>query len=210
VLILQGRKQSENVTDVNELLAELRSDKGVSSDVPGAQKTDVDMEEESPEDELFNEPQFTWSGCLDVDSQMEGGSVQRIRDVEALFQHSNTNGTEHNRAGESSYLLSGSRTGEPFIISRRGCEFEDLNDVDFFPKAFPKLFPFGVGGPRTASVEDSWGLLPWARLCLQRHGRNTVFIPLEKEIVANINCRWAFLYTSIFPVYYNGYGVKVA
>src|ERR1700694_2340360 len=76
--------------------------------------------------------------------------VQRIRDVEALFQNSNSNGTEHNRAGESSYLLSGSRTGEPFIISRRGCEFEDSNDVDFFHKAFPKLFPFGSPNSRSS------------------------------------------------------------
>jgi hypothetical protein len=167
----------ENDTDINELLAKLISDKGVSEGVLGAQEMDIDMEEESPENELFSEPQLTWCGCLDVDSQMEGGLVQRIRDVEALFQNTNSNGTDHNRAGESSYLLSGSRSREPFIISRRGCEFDDSNDIDFFPKAFPKLFPFGVGGPRTANSEGSWGLLPWARLCLQRHGKNAVFIP---------------------------------
>jgi hypothetical protein len=115
---------AENNNDINELLAELRSNKGVSSDLPVTEVTDIDMEEESPEDELHSEPQFTWSGCLDVDSQMEGGLVQRIRDVESLLQNPNSNGTEDNRAGESSYLLSGSRTGEPFIISRRGCEFE--------------------------------------------------------------------------------------
>jgi hypothetical protein len=122
----------------------------------------------------LEDEQFTWSGCLSVEPQMEGGLVQRVRDVAALLQNSTSNGTVHNGAGESSYLLSGPRSRDPFIISRRGCEFEDSNAVDFFPKAFPKLFPFGAGGPRTASPEGSWGLLTWARLCLQRHGKNTV------------------------------------
>jgi hypothetical protein len=80
-------------------------------------------------------------------------------------------------------------TMESFIINRRGEEYADSNDPDFFPKAFPCLFPWGRGGPKvveeagvgrtgdTASEENNtdsqdhnFTLQNWARHLLRRHG----------------------------------------
>ena len=37
---------------------------------------------------------------------------------------------------------------KPFIANRRGEAFADSNEVEFFPKSFPCLFPWGSGGPK--------------------------------------------------------------
>jgi hypothetical protein len=81
----------------------------------------------------------------------------------------------------------------PFIASRHGEAFADSNNVDFFPKTFPCLFPWGTGGPKKIAEEESmvqdteggygidsdtqrsknanFSLRSWARFLLQRHGK---------------------------------------
>lgn len=70
---------------------------------------------------------------------------------------------------------------EPFIVSRHGDDFEDTFALNFFPKVFPCLFPWGKGGPRSVveegvagiseSKERNFTLKAWARLCLLRFGK---------------------------------------
>ncbi|KAJ4221418.1 hypothetical protein NW757_014467 [Fusarium falciforme] len=38
--------------------------------------------------------------------------------------------------------------GHPFILVERGTDFADNLHEDFFPRTFPKLFPWGRGGPK--------------------------------------------------------------
>jgi hypothetical protein len=59
-------------TDINDLFAELRGQIEASEDEANAKNRPLDVGEEDTEDEQFSEPQFTWSGCLGVESQMEG------------------------------------------------------------------------------------------------------------------------------------------
>jgi hypothetical protein len=44
----------------------------------------------------------------------------------------------------------------PFIANRHSEAFADSNEVEFFPKSFPCLFPWGTGCPKniTLSAED--------------------------------------------------------
>jgi len=169
-----GITVAESGSNITEILAGLRAQRDVPDVGLDGQNKPLEVDEDDPENELFSEPQFTWSGSLSLDTELEGNLVQRVKEVRDLLQKPTSNGTDHNGGGDSSYSLSGSGSREPFIISRRGHEFEDLTDPDFFPKAFPKLFPFGVGGPRTTGREGSWGLVTWARYCLQSHGKNRV------------------------------------
>ena len=41
---------------------------------------------------------------------------------------------------------------KPFIANRRGEAFADSNEVEFFPKSFPCLFPGGTGGPKNITL----------------------------------------------------------
>ncbi|KAF6781542.1 hypothetical protein CSOJ01_16073, partial [Colletotrichum sojae] len=98
---------------------------------------------------------------------------------------------------------------DPFIVSRRGEEFADSNDPDFFPKAFPCLFPWGRGGPKAlgelgnAEERDQTAeagrqtefkpkdhyLKPWARYLLQRHGAKFATHPTFAFLVFNMLVR---------------------
>jgi hypothetical protein len=77
---------------------------------------------------------------------------------------------------------------EPYIINRHGEDLVNPNDVDFFPKTFPCLFPWGRGGPKALEDEEeqhefeaqkggvaykthNFYLRTWARHLLRRHGR---------------------------------------
>ncbi|KAF6783348.1 hypothetical protein CSOJ01_15909, partial [Colletotrichum sojae] len=89
-------------------------------------------------------------------------------------------------------------TGEtPYIVSRRGEEFADSNDPDFFPKAFPCLFPWGRGGPKALPQEAGKGrsqgrdfhLRKWTKLLLQRHGGQFATHPTFSFLIFNILVR---------------------
>ncbi|KJZ68924.1 hypothetical protein HIM_11691 [Hirsutella minnesotensis 3608] len=43
---------------------------------------------------------------------------------------------------------------QPFILVERGADFADSLHEDFFPRTFPKLFPWGRGGPKALHASD--------------------------------------------------------
>jgi hypothetical protein len=44
---------------------------------------------------------------------------------------------------------------QPFIRVERGSDFADNLHEDFFPRTFPKLFPWGKGGPKATKDAES-------------------------------------------------------
>ncbi|KAM4067871.1 PIF1-like helicase [Hirsutella rhossiliensis] len=105
---------------------------------------------------------------------------------------------------------------EPYIQVRRGDEFADSADASFFAKAFPTLFPFGLGGPRladeaaagegaAASAGHRGGeaervaegltstrnmkLEAWADVVLRRHGGRFATHPIFAFLVFNMGVR---------------------
>ncbi|EWY79571.1 hypothetical protein FOYG_17265 [Fusarium oxysporum NRRL 32931] len=95
-------------------------------------------------------------------------------------------------------------TGEqPFIRVERGADFADTLHEDFFPRTFPKLFPWGRGGPKAlgeansnqqdASVparrHSNHSLNYWAKYVLQRHGGRFATHPIFCFLVFNILLR---------------------
>ncbi|KAH8783431.1 hypothetical protein F5883DRAFT_538765 [Diaporthe sp. PMI_573] len=90
--------------------------------------------------------------------------------------------------------------GHPFILVERGADFADSLHEDFFPRTFPKLFPWGRGGPKALHVSDreqqqapeaaerhsNHSLSYWARFVLQRHGGRFATHPIFCFLVFNI------------------------
>ncbi|KAI8649770.1 ATP-dependent DNA helicase [Fusarium keratoplasticum] len=95
-------------------------------------------------------------------------------------------------------------TGEqPFIRVERGADFADTLHEDFFPRTFPKLFPWGRGGPKALGESNSnqqdaseparrysnHSLNYWAKYVLQRHGGRFATHPIFCFLVFNILLR---------------------
>ncbi|KAG6996878.1 ATP-dependent DNA helicase pfh1 [Fusarium oxysporum f. sp. conglutinans] len=95
-------------------------------------------------------------------------------------------------------------TGEhPFIRVERGGDFADTLHEDFFPRTFPKLFPWGRGGPKALGESNSnrrdaseparrrsnHSLNYWAKYVLQRHGGRFATHPIFCFLVFNILLR---------------------
>jgi hypothetical protein len=95
-------------------------------------------------------------------------------------------------------------TGEqPFIRVERGADFADTLHEDFFPRTFPKLFPWGMGGPKALGESNSnrrdaseparrrsnHSLNYWAKYVLQRHGGRFATHPIFCFLVFNILLR---------------------
>jgi len=83
----------------------------------------------------------------------------------------------------------------------RGADFADSLHEDFFPRTFPKLFPWGSGGPKVlkelpdSNIQHAPGpvqrhsnhsLKYWARYVLQRHGGRFATHPVFCFLVFNI------------------------
>jgi hypothetical protein len=124
------------------------------------------------------------TGMLGLDETADYGPRERLRLFRAGLDQTDRRhrGKKRRRNDDGIGYFAG--TMEPFIINRRGEEYPDSNDPDFFPKTFPCLFPWGRGGPRSAgeagvgftgvsssrSQDRNFTLQGWARLLLQRHG----------------------------------------
>jgi len=82
---------------------------------------------------------------------------------------------------------------QPFIRVDHGAEFADNLHVDFFPRTFPTLFPWGKGGPKALPTPDLDPTKPtrnhslgyWARYVLQRHGGRLATHPVFCFLIFN-------------------------
>jgi hypothetical protein len=136
------------------------------------------------------------SGMFALDAHPDVEDSEKLQYVyNALGHNSASMGIGEGRS-EASVEVRRGTTSEPYILVSRGDDFADSDDVWFYAKAFPTLFPFGGGGPRqveemvlgvvgglTAEVSlggeatagsalssRNLGLETWARVVLQRHG----------------------------------------
>ncbi|KJZ69899.1 hypothetical protein HIM_10710 [Hirsutella minnesotensis 3608] len=112
----------------------------------------------------------------------------------------NTNPDRHDSSG--SCVMQVQTTGDrPFVRVERGEDFADNLHEDFFPRTFPKLFPWGKGGPKArcdsssnlqsdpAGRHPNHSLSYWARYVLQRHGGRFATHPVFCFLVFNILLR---------------------
>ncbi|XP_044717356.1 PIF1-like helicase domain-containing protein [Hirsutella rhossiliensis] len=146
-----------------------------------------------------------------------------VADAEKIRFARDAVGPEGARAGPRTWVGTAARgaagdggDGEPYIQVRRGEDFADSADASFFAKAFPTLFPFGLGGPRLAD-EDAAGesagpsvgnqgaqaervaeglmstrnmkLQAWADVVLRRHGGRFATHPIFAFLVFNMGVR---------------------
>ncbi|KAM4064210.1 PIF1-like helicase [Hirsutella rhossiliensis] len=93
----------------------------------------------------------------------KAGGWADVADAEKIRFARDAVGPEGARASPRTWVGTAARgaagdggDGEPYIQVRRGEDFADSADASFFAKAFPTLFPFGLGGPRLAD-EDAAG-----------------------------------------------------
>ena len=98
---------------------------------------------------------------------------------------------------DQSYSMDVQATEEqPFIRVEHGADFADSLHPDFFPRTFPKLFPWGRGGPKAITESSRYlqhssnhSLEYWARYVLQRHGGRFASHPVFCFLVFNILLR---------------------
>ncbi|KJZ68253.1 hypothetical protein HIM_12357 [Hirsutella minnesotensis 3608] len=177
--------------------------------------TDRGLEENSFKsiDDLVNsiEPTFAAESC-DEDCALSteqsrpspGEPATPAPDSTALSQEveslTPTNPGPHDSSG--SCVMQVQTTGDrPFVRVERGEDFADSLHEDFFPRTFPKLFPWGKGGPKAkcdsghslqsdpADRHPNHSLSYWARYVLQRHGGRFATHPVFCFLVFNILLR---------------------
>ncbi|KJZ69058.1 hypothetical protein HIM_11554 [Hirsutella minnesotensis 3608] len=150
--------------EIEEILAALRQGRDPAEGSRDVTRTceDADREGEGegegarPEEggDIINE--VTSSGMFPLDGAPEVADAEKIRFAR------NAVGPQGARAGPRMWVGTaaggpgGGDDAEPYIQVRRGDDFADSADASFFAKAFPTLFPFGVGGPRLVD-EDATG-----------------------------------------------------
>ncbi|KAM4061761.1 PIF1-like helicase [Hirsutella rhossiliensis] len=209
----------EGAVEIEEVLTMLRQGRDPtegSSDV-GLTCEDDDGDGARPEEDgdVINE--VTSSGMFPLDGAPEVADAEKIRFARGAV------GPEGARAGPRTWVGTAAREAEgdggdvePYIQVRRGEDFADSADASFFAKAFPTLFPFGLGGPRLAD-EDATGesagpsvgnqgtqaervaeglmstrnmkLQAWADVVLRRHGGRFATHPIFAFLVFNMGVR---------------------
>ncbi|KAM4063272.1 PIF1-like helicase [Hirsutella rhossiliensis] len=207
--------------EIEEIIAMLRQGRDPAEggrDV-GLTCEDDDRDAARPEEDgdVINE--VTSSGMFPLDGAPE------VADAEKILFARGAVGPEGARAGPRTWVGtaaggtaadSNGGDGEPYIEVRRGDDFADSADASFFAKAFPTLFPFGVGGPRLAdegaAVENAapsvgnrgaeaervaealistrnMTLQAWADVVLRRHGGRFATHPIFAFLVFNMGVR---------------------
>ena len=153
------------------------------------------------------------SGVFNTDSSLRSTDVDQLQfAVDALQATFKDPSATKNQISEDVGTTNGNRgrinlrtthTSTQYIHVRHGNEFADMNDLEFWPKTFPTLFPHGVGGaritrlPETAtrdeenSVVDNYSqhgfsLRFWSQICLLRHGSRFARHPVFQFLVFNI------------------------
>ncbi|KAM4062395.1 PIF1-like helicase [Hirsutella rhossiliensis] len=204
--------------EIEEVLAMLRQgqDPAEGSRDVGLTCEDDDRDGARPEEDgdVINE--VTSSGMFPLDGAPDVADAEKIRFARDAV------GPEGARASPRTWVGTAARgaagdggDGEPYIQVRRGEDFADSADASFFAKAFPTLFPFGLGGPRLAD-EDAAGergpsvgnqgaqaervaeglmstrnmkLQAWADVVLRRHGGRFATHPIFAFLVFNMGVR---------------------
>ncbi|KAM4064151.1 PIF1-like helicase [Hirsutella rhossiliensis] len=208
--------------EIEEILAMLRQGRDPaegSRDVGVTCEDDLhdDRDGARPEEDGVVINEVTSSGMFPLDGAPD------VADAEKICFARDAVRPEGARAGPRTWVGTAARgaagdggDGEPYIQVRRGDDFADSADASFFAKAFPTLFPFGLGGPRLAD-EDATGesacpsvgnqgtqaervaeglmstrnmkLQAWADVVLRRHGGRFATHPIFAFLVFNMGVR---------------------
>ncbi|XP_044717312.1 PIF1-like helicase domain-containing protein [Hirsutella rhossiliensis] len=134
--------------EIEEILAMLRQgqDPAEGSRDVGLTCEDDDRDGARPEEDgdVINE--VTSSGMFPLDGAPDVADAEKIRFArDAVGPEERAPAEDVGRDGGQRAAGDGG-DGEPYIQVRRGEDFADSADASFFAKAFPTLFPFGLGG----------------------------------------------------------------
>ncbi|KJZ68838.1 hypothetical protein HIM_11768 [Hirsutella minnesotensis 3608] len=141
--------------------------------------------------------EVTSSGMFALDGVPDVADVEKLRFACQAVGGAGGDG----RAGPNAMVLtagegaSGLGEGrEAFIRVSRGDDFADASEAAFFAKTFPTLFPYGVGGPRSAEEAMLEAADTTATAATASYGRATEAEGAAGALVAsrNLNLRaWA-------------------
>ncbi|KAM5344579.1 hypothetical protein ACJ41O_013114 [Fusarium nematophilum] len=140
------------------------------------------------------------SGMFPLDGPAAFAEADKLSFLSEAMQMSQT---RHDDDAEPSAMTVHTTGDQPFIRVERGADFADNLHEDFFPRTFPKLFPWGSGGPKAldrpgSSLHDAssytqrsanHSLNYWTKYVLQRHGGRFATHPVFCFLVFNILLR---------------------
>ncbi|KAM5341409.1 hypothetical protein ACJ41O_014440 [Fusarium nematophilum] len=140
------------------------------------------------------------SGMFPLDGPAAFAEANKLSFLSKAMQISQT---RHDDDAEPSAITVHTTGDQPFIRVERGADFADNLHEDFFPRTFPKLFPWGSGGPKAldrpgSSLHDAssytqrsanHSLNYWTKYVLQRHGGRFATHPVFCFLVFNILLR---------------------
>ncbi|KAJ3568908.1 hypothetical protein NPX13_g6264 [Xylaria arbuscula] len=204
--------EENGFTSVEDLLASLRPDPSGDTATP-TENASTDQFHPLPEDPPPSTlgPETTsrsgdvlyetsTSGMFPLDGPAAFAQVDKLSFLAEAIQTSQIRCDDD---AEPSAMMVHTAGDQPFIRVERGADFADNLHEDFFPRTFPKLFPWGRGGPRALSEPDgdrrhasqpaqrsaNHSLNYWAKYVLQRHGGRFATHPVFCFLVFNILLR---------------------
>jgi hypothetical protein len=152
------------------------------------------------------------SGIFDTEGSLRSTNIDQLQfAANALGAAVGTSATTNSQQTEvnapsdvprARVELRATQTATPYIHIRRGNEFADTNDPQFWPKTFPTLFPYSVGAARVRKLpdlrtrdednskddchsKDGFTLRYWAKICLLRHGGRFSRHPFFQFLIFN-------------------------
>ncbi|KJZ70496.1 hypothetical protein HIM_10125 [Hirsutella minnesotensis 3608] len=204
--------EENGFTSIEELLTSLPADP--SNDAcPSACNTSAEQPYSLPQDLHISAPnpettdqgddvlyETSTSGMFPLDGPAAFAEVDKLSFLAEAIQ---TSQIGRGNDAEPSAMMVYTAGGQPFIRVERGADFADNLHEDFFPRTFPKLFPWGSGGPKALREPDgnrhhalqpvecraNHSLKYWARYVLQRHGGRFATHPVFCFLVFNILLR---------------------
>jgi hypothetical protein len=209
--------------DVREILATLNAEQATRHSRLEGRSFSLGGVPVGPEGDDANENsevihEVSASGMFGLDAVPDVQDAEKLQYVyDALGRGTGSKDSAHGegRWGGSANIRTGGMS-EPYIVVSRGEDFADSHEAWFFAKAFPTLFPFGLGGPRLveesisrisanapastplpqeplargAMTSRNLSLSAWARIVLQRHGGRFATHKIFTFLVFNMLVRY--------------------
>ncbi|KAK7420728.1 hypothetical protein QQZ08_010263 [Neonectria magnoliae] len=204
--------EENRFTSIEELLTSLQAESSDDTS-PSAGKASMEQSHSLPEDFRVSGPgsqsvdcgagilyETSTSGMFPLDGPAAFAEADKLSFLAEAIQPGQT---RHDDDAEPSAMTVHTAGDQPFIRVERGADFADNLHEDFFPRTFPKLFPWGKGGPKAlnnpgGSVNGTPGLARssanhslnyWAKYVLRRHGGRFATHPVFCFLVFNILLR---------------------
>ncbi|KAG6989607.1 hypothetical protein FocnCong_v021163 [Fusarium oxysporum f. sp. conglutinans] len=204
--------EENGFTSIEELLTSIQPDPSDDTS-PSGDNVSTEQRRPLPEDLHISAPgpgsvdrgddilyETSTSGMFPLDGPAAFAEADKLSFLAEAIQPSQTG---HGNDVEPSAMTVHAAGDQPFIRVERGGDFADNLHEDFFPRTFPKLFPWGRGGPKALSELDgnlhdaseparrsaNHSLNYWAKYVLRRHGGRFATHPVFCFLVFNILLR---------------------